>query len=167
MPLIFDKYSINTINGPYQMNVLIQNLDIPINNTIILFGEAHTIKNYRPCSDPQCSEILTDYINKLKRIQIDVLGEIIWGEDRKPFSKRYVDLVMNGINKLSLSQKAQLFLMVDFFQVPFLHLLPPILGAELFSDFVERGCRGFQPDSMEEQEVRICVAYIELLGDLL
>ena len=82
-------------------------------------------------------------------------------------SRRYVDLVINGIDKLSLPQKAQLFLMVDFFQVPFLQLLPPILGAELFSDFVERGCRGFQPDSIEEQEVRIGVAYIELLGDLL
>ena len=43
MPLIFDKYSINIINGPYQMNVLIQDLDIPINNTIILF--ASTIKS--------------------------------------------------------------------------------------------------------------------------
>ena len=47
------------------MNVLIQNLDIPINNTIILFGEAHTLDNYRPYSDPDCSELLTDYIHKL------------------------------------------------------------------------------------------------------
>ena len=65
MPLIFDKYSINIINGPYQMNVLIQDLDIPINNTIILFGETHTLEKYRPCSDPDCSELLTDYIHKL------------------------------------------------------------------------------------------------------
>jgi hypothetical protein len=67
MPLIFDKYSINTINGPYQMNVLIQKPEVSdkINNTIILFGETHTLEKYRPCNDPDCSEILTDYIYKL------------------------------------------------------------------------------------------------------
>jgi len=108
-----------------------------------------------------------DYINKLNRIQMNVFGEIIWAENPKSSFKRNVDIVINSIDKLSLPQKAQLLLMVDFFQVPFLQLLPPILGAELFSDFVERGCRGFQPDSIEEQEVRIGVAYIELLGDLL
>jgi hypothetical protein len=71
MPLIFGDYSINVLNGPSEINILVQN-DIPNynqyfnNNTIILFGESHTLDYFRPCNrGSNCDELLTDFILKL------------------------------------------------------------------------------------------------------
>ena len=53
MPLIFGDYSTSVINGPSSMSVLVQNdnpeFDNLNKNTIILFGEIHTLKHYEPC----------------------------------------------------------------------------------------------------------------------
>jgi len=69
MPLIFDKFSIKTINGPTHMNVLIPNeTNIHINkSTILLFGETHNLLNYRPCDNPDCSELQLDFIERLDK----------------------------------------------------------------------------------------------------
>ena len=71
MPLIFGDYSIEVLNGPSRMNILLQN-DIPgynqyfNNNTIILFGEFHTLAYFQPCNGaPNCNELFTDFILKL------------------------------------------------------------------------------------------------------
>jgi hypothetical protein len=69
MPLIFGPYSINVINGPSSMSVLVQNDNNPYlnKNTIILFGETHTLEHYEPCEkkDDDCDELITDFIHKL------------------------------------------------------------------------------------------------------
>jgi hypothetical protein len=71
MPLIFGDYSINVLNGPSKINILVQN-DVPSynqylnNNTIILFGESHTLDYFQPCNGaPNCDELFTDFILKL------------------------------------------------------------------------------------------------------
>lgn len=107
------------------------------------------------------------YIERLQRLQIEVFGEIIWGKAPQISPEKVTDLFVNGINSLQTFQKGQLFLMRDIFEVSFLHLLLPILGKESFSDFVEKICRHLQPDSQEEQQARIGIAYIELLGNLI
>ena len=104
---------------------------------------------------------------RLDRAQIDVFGKPIWLEDQKSVSKILVDAVVRGIDNLNPSRRAQLLLMGDFFDAPFLYLLAPVVGEESFSDFMERACQGMQPDSEEEQQVRVGIAYIELLGNLI
>ena len=71
MPLIIGDYSINVLIGPSHINILVQN-DIPSynqylnNNTIILFGESHTLDYFQPCNGaPNCDELITDFILKL------------------------------------------------------------------------------------------------------
>jgi hypothetical protein len=108
-----------------------------------------------------------EYLRRLDRAQVDVFGEPIWLEDQKSVSKRLVDAVIGGIDNLNPSRRAQLLMMEDLFDASFLHLLAPVVGEESFNDFVERVCQGMQPDSEEEQQVRVRVAYIESLGNLI
>lgn len=108
-----------------------------------------------------------EYLRRLDRAQVDVFGEPIWLEDQKFVSKRLVDAVIRGIDNLIPSRRAQLLLMEDLFDAPFLLLLAPVLGEESFNDFVERACQGMQPDSEKELQVRVRIAYVELLGNLL
>ena len=108
-----------------------------------------------------------EYLRRLDRAQIDVFGKPIWLEDQKSVSKILVDAVVRGIDNLNPSRRAQLLLMGDFFDASFLYLLAPVVGEESFSDFMERACQGMQPDSEEEQQVRVGIAYIELLGNLI
>jgi hypothetical protein len=68
MPLVFGGHSISVINGPREMNVLVQNFNNQHlnNNTIILFGETHTLDFYQPCEEyTNCDELITDFVRKL------------------------------------------------------------------------------------------------------
>ena len=68
MPLVFGGHSISVINGPSEMNVLVQNFNNQHlnNNTIILFGESHTLDFYQPCEEySNCDELITDFVRKL------------------------------------------------------------------------------------------------------
>ena len=109
----------------------------------------------------------TEYFRKLNHVQTKVFGEPIFLEGQKSVSERLVNLVISGIENLSPSKRAQLLLMEDFLHAPFLQILLPVLGEESFIEFVERFCGGMQPDSKEEQRARVCIAYVELLGNLL
>jgi len=75
MPLIFGPYSTSVINGPSSMSVLVQNdnpeFDNLNKNTIILFGEIHTLEHYEPCEKYDvCDELITDFISKLNMFAI-------------------------------------------------------------------------------------------------
>ena len=67
MPIKINYSRITNVNGPFTIHILKQiNTTSNVNNNyLILFGETHTNKYFRPCDEPNCYELQTTFIDEL------------------------------------------------------------------------------------------------------
>ena len=73
MPLLIDQYSIDTLNGPISLCYMRPKKEGF--HPLLLFGDLHTIENFRPCDNPNCFEIQTDFAYALNEFAKTVKTE--------------------------------------------------------------------------------------------
>ena len=111
MPLVFDEYSIDTINGPVSFSYL--RPKNPELYPLLLFGDTHTSKNFKQCDDPSCFEIQTDFIYTLnefaKKVRTEFYMEGFMLPDMKQSAKEiqkiYSDIRNDPKNEILHKEK--------------------------------------------------------------
>ena len=73
MPLIFDEYSIDILNGPVSFSFM--RPKNPLLHPLVLFGDTHTTTHFKICDNPNCFEIQTDFVYTLNQFAKKVRTE--------------------------------------------------------------------------------------------
>jgi hypothetical protein len=73
MPLLFDQYSIDILNGPVSFSYM--RPKNPLFYPMLLFGDIHTMTNFKRCDNPNCFEIQTDFVYTLNEFAKKVRTE--------------------------------------------------------------------------------------------
>lgn len=106
---------------------------------------------------PRLDDILT-------RVQHALLGHEIWRYGLvAPITRARFDLAFI-MNSLTRDQRTTFILMNGIYRAPVFLCLAVIHGFCSLEEFTTVLCSAYQPDSLEEQEVKKAVSYMELFG---
>jgi hypothetical protein len=111
MPLLFDHYSIDTLNGPVSCSFM--KPKNPLLHPILLFGDTHSSKHFKICDDPSCFEIQTDFIYTLNEFAKKVRTEFYMEgfmlpemkQSAKEIQKIYSDIRNDPKNEIVYREK--------------------------------------------------------------
>jgi hypothetical protein len=106
MPLLYHEYSIDILNGP--VSVSFMRAKHPLFHPILLFGDTHTMTNFKICDNPNCFEIQSDFIYTLnefaKKVQTEFYMEGFMLPELKQHTKEiqkiYSDIRNDPINEI-------------------------------------------------------------------
>ena len=115
MPIQINGARINSVNGPFTIHILKQINTTPNvnNNYLILFGETHTNKYFRPCNEPNCYELQTTFINELNNfarnanVNVDFYVESFMKDsDRTEHTRKTIRTDLAELTQMSMQKNA-------------------------------------------------------------
>lgn len=112
------------------------------------------------------AEIPEEILELFGKVQKSLLSEPIWGKGVKVSREKAVDILGEGMARLTRTQRVQFILMNGMHAAGTFLPLAVITGNCDFEKYALGVCQGLQPDSPEEQERRTEIAYIKLYGDI-
>lgn len=112
------------------------------------------------------NEISEEILELFGKVQNTLLSEPIWGKGVKVSKEKAVDILGEGMARLTRTQRVQFILMNGMHAAGTFLPLAVITGDCDFERYASYLCQGFQPDSPEEQERRTEIAYIRLYGEI-
>ena len=113
------------------------------------------------------ADAIDDNIHDLfMSVQKRLLSKPLWGRGVDITIDQAAPILAAGMAKLTRPQRVQFILMNGMHSVGLFLPLAMILGFCTSDQYAEYMCQGFAPDSPEEQERRIQIAYIRLYGEL-
>ena len=98
--------------------------------------------------------------------QRQLLGKEIWGPGISSISEDAVNTLDHGVARLSDAQRCQFTLLSGMYNAGLMVVLSTIVGAISFARYAELKAEPYQPDSDEEQTLRMDLSTIALLGQL-
>jgi hypothetical protein len=111
-------------------------------------------------------DILDDICDMFAEVQKKLLREPIWGKSVCMSADQAVPILAAGMAKLTRAQRTQFILMNGMHGAGLFLPLAAVLGLCSFEQYGDYMCQGMAPDSPDEQERRIEIAYIRLFGEL-
>jgi hypothetical protein len=110
------------------------------------------------------------FLDLVMSVQSKLFPKPIWGLiDDTPIAMpetEAIDIVVDAARNLSDVQQAQIWMMVHLHSAGLFLPLAQVVGANSWNRYTEWKTQGLQPDSEEEQTLRLETAFIKLLGDL-
>jgi len=101
-----------------------------------------------------------------RRMQSDVFSAPIWGPGIQVPVDHAEDILHAALKSLTDSQQAQITLLSGMYNTWAMVVMATVLGYMSFDRYAEIMAQGLPPDSVDEQELRTHLSFIELLGTL-
>jgi hypothetical protein len=106
------------------------------------------------------------YYGVFAEVQKQLLSEPIWGKGIHMRFDQAAPILAAGMAKLTGAQRTQFILMNGMHEAGLFSAAATVLGVCSFDQYRDYISQGMAADSPEEQERRIAIAYIRLLGEL-
>jgi hypothetical protein len=100
------------------------------------------------------------------KTQLQLFGQCIWERGAMMGTREAAPILSKGMARLTPVQRTQFLLMEGMHGAGLFLPLATIIGVCTFEDYANHVCEGLQPDSPEERDRRMEVAYIDLFGKL-
>ena len=111
-------------------------------------------------------EIPADIHELFLTTQHRLLPQPVWGRGIKIEIDEAAPILAEGMASLTRTQRVQFILMNGMHGAGLFLPLATLMGLCDFEEYAHYMCRGFQPDSPEEQDRRKEISYIRLYGEL-
>ena len=105
-----------------------------------------------------------DIVEATRRMQSEVFSAPIWGPGIQVAVDNAVDILNTAMKRLTEGQQAQVTLLSGMYNTWAMVVMATVLGYMSFERYAEIMAEGSPPDSVDEQELRTHLTYIELLG---